>query len=242
MTGTSCDGLDCSCIAIDGNTWKTLWTASLSYPSQLRQRVLEAQRYGRTPAKLEALALNRDLGEWYGKSLERLIARKPVRVRPHAIANHGQTVVHLPGSGVTLQLGDPARVAARTGLTTISHFRHGDIAVGGEGAPLVPLFHKLLAGRMSDAKRGIAIHNLGGISNLTYLAPRGQVLAFDTGPGNIWIDAAAARASRGRARMDRDGKLAASGEIDLRAVVAVLKHPYFSKPIPKSTGRDDFPI
>ena len=217
--------------------WKTLWTASLSYPARLRRRVLEAQRYGHTPLELEALALNRDLGDWYGEALARLIRRKPARARPHAIANHGQTVVHRPESGVTLQLGDPARVAARTGLTTISHFRHGDLAVGGEGAPLAPLFHKLLAGRLSDSRqRGIAVHNIGGISNLTYLGPRGKVLAFDTGPGNIWIDAVAARATRGRARMDRDGTPRGLGEIDLRAVAAVLRHPYFSKPIPEIHG------
>jgi anhydro-N-acetylmuramic acid kinase len=164
--------------------------------------------------------------------------------KPQLIANHGQTVSHFPDAGVTLQLGDPTRIAQITGLSVVSHFRDGDMAAGGQGAPLLPLFHKIIADQLGS-QEAIAIHNLGGISNLTYLGPRGslyEVFAFDTGPANVWIDEAVVKTSKGKKTYDKGGKLARLGKIDISSVKRVLKHPYFKKPAPKSTGRDDFPF
>jgi anhydro-N-acetylmuramic acid kinase len=245
MTGTSCDGLDVACVRFDGPSrslaWKPLWSASASYPASLKKRVLGAQAPGFAAGTREWLALHRDLGQWYGQALKKIIARHHAS-RPHLIANHGQTLAHFPGDGLTLQLGDPSLIARATGISTAAFFREGDLAAGGQGAPLVPRFHALIARDLGWPRRSIAIHNLGGISNLTYLGPGGRMLAFDTGPGNLWIDAAASIATRGRLGMDRGGRIAREGEADAKAVRATLAHPYFAKAAPKSTGRDDFPL
>jgi anhydro-N-acetylmuramic acid kinase len=246
MTGTSCDALDAACVEFekDGH-WKPLWTGTVAYPKALRKRVLEFQLPKTKTSVTEIMILNRDLGTWYGEALKKLIEGK--KEKPHAIANHGQTVAHFPNEEVTLQLGDPSRIAKITGLSVISHFRDGDMAAGGQGAPLLPLFHKIIADQLghTPASDGIAIHNLGGISNLTYLGPKGslyEVFAFDTGPANVWIDEAVVKVTKGKKTFDQDGKLAIAGKIDIPAVKKVLKHPYFKKSAPKSTGRDDFPF
>jgi anhydro-N-acetylmuramic acid kinase len=244
MTGTSCDALDAACLAVDRNGWRPLWSGSRPYPKALRERVLRIQRSGTRVTLRELLELDRDLGDWYGASIRTLVARRRGD-RPDVISLHGQTVAHFPAArarGTTLQLGAAARVARATGLTVVSSFRDGDLAAGGEGAPLVPHFHAMLAGSLGSGKGGVAIHNIGGISNLTYVGPGDRLLAFDTGPGNIWIDEAAVRVTRGRQRFDRDGRLAASAEPDLAAVARLLRHPFFRKAPPKSTGRDDFPF
>ena len=229
---------------ISDRGYKTLWVDSAPYPSALRTRVLDAQKLGTRLSTREWLELDRDLGAWYGAVMSKIIAKK--KVKPLVIANHGQTVAHFPAAsrqGTTLQMGDSSRIAFETGLTVVSHFRNGDIAAGGEGAPLLPRFHRLLAQKLDPKNEGVAIHNIGGISNLTYVSPRGrEVLAFDTGPGNLWIDHAASRFSRGALKMDAGGKLARSGQVNTRALQVLLKHPFLKKPAPKSTGRDDFTL
>jgi anhydro-N-acetylmuramic acid kinase len=238
MTGTSCDGLDVACLEFRGPNWRTLWTKSARYPAALRERVLASQRPRTKLTVREFGELHRDLGSWYGSTLARICAANP----PDAIGSHGQTVAHFPSrrkQGFTIQLGDPARIAAATGLTVVSNFRDGDMAVGGEGAPLAPRFHQLLARKIAPRGR-IAIHNLGGISNLTYIGAAGEIVAFDTGPGNIWIDEAAHRATG--ATFDRGGKLAARGTADTAAANEILRNEYFLRRPPKSTGRDDFPF
>jgi anhydro-N-acetylmuramic acid kinase len=242
MTGTSCDGLDASCIQFDPKNWKKNWkvvgTSSVPYPKSLRKRVLEFQK-GKTSGDrfLQALELNRDLGNWYGSVLKKLAKKYSA----DAIANHGQTVFHNPHIGLTLQLGDPTRIANETGLTVISNFREGDLAAKGQGAPLAPLYHEFLLQKLGVNKRGTAIHNIGGISNLTYFKSEKEIIGFDTGPGNIWIDAAAEIATRGRSKMDMNGRLAKQGRVDHTALFKLMKHPFIRRGIPKSTGRDDFP-
>jgi anhydro-N-acetylmuramic acid kinase len=243
MTGNSCDGLDASCIEIGPEGWKSLWNQSVAYPSPLKKRVLALQVPVSKHSLKTWLELHRDLGEWYGRTLNKIIQfhSKP----PDLIANHGQTVGHFPQSGsngMTLQLGDPTRISAHTRLTVVGHFREGDMAVGGQGAPLVPIFHRMIAHRLKKDGFGIAIHNLGGISNLTYLGPEQEVLAFDTGPGNVWIDAAVAKMTCGKRQFDKNGKIAASSQPHERSVQKILLHPFFSKKPPKSTGRDEFPF
>src|SRR5262249_25626100 len=119
-------------------------------------------------------------------------------------------------------------------------FRDGDMAAGGQGAPLVPLFHRSLAHVLGTLRTGVAIHNIGGISNLTYIGPREKLLAFDTGPGNLWIDIAAEIATGGKAKFDNGGELASQGSVDPKVFRELMKHPYFAKKPPKSTGRDEF--
>lgn len=251
MTGTSCDALDLACVNFYEKEWNLLWTLRRPYPALLRKRVLEFQRPVSRRSVQSILELHRDLGEWYGRSLCEVIVHQ--KNKPDVIANHGQTVAHFPSAhdghrkkrrrqGVTLQLGDPARVSWWTGLTVISNFRDGDLSAGGQGAPLVPLFHKMLSRKMGHDDTGVLFQNIGGIGNLTYIGPADVILAFDTGPGNLWIDLAAARVSGGRLKMDRDGRLARAGKIDALALNKILNHSFFKKDPPKSTGRDEFPF
>ena len=238
MTGTSCDGLDAACVEFAPDSWDPSWSVKVEYPKELRKRVLEIQTPGSSFTLPQWLKLDRDLSVWYAETLKRICAKKKVDV----IANHGQTVAHHPDEAVTLQMGNPAWITEATGITCISHFREGDIAAGGQGAPLLPRFHRLLANALFEDPAGAAIHNLGGISNFTYFGKNNSILATDTGPGNVWIDAAAELATKGKQRFDRDGKLALVGEPDSEAILAVLEDPYFKRPLPKSTGRDDFPF
>lgn len=233
MTGTSCDGMDISCLRFQSEkVCETLWSAEAPYPRELRERVLAAQLPGATLSLKDWGALNRDIGEWLGKAIARIIAK---REQPDVLACHGQTVGHFPGrQGYTIQMAEAGRIAMATGMTTITQFREGDMAAGGQGAPLAPRFHQFMA--ECAAVDRIAIHNIGGISNLTYI-DGGKVLAFDTGPGNCWIDAAA-----GAKGFDKDGEMARRGKPDLNVVEKVLRMKFFAARPPKSTGRDDFPF
>lgn len=242
MTGTSCDGLDLACLEFKDGKVKPLFEKSLAYREDLRQRVLDLQKPGVSISLAALLELNRDLGLWYASELRKALQR--ARVTVDVISLHGQTVAHFPRlaeGGVTLQLGDASRVAVATGATVVSQLREGDMAAGGQGAPLVPRFHQLLAAAVFRKPEAIAIHNIGGVSNLTYFGPKGKILAFDTGPGNMWIDAAVHKISKGKESFDFNGRRSAVGTIDEMAVQRILRHPFFTQPLPKSTGRDDFP-
>ncbi len=243
MTGTSCDGLDASCVQFSGKDFRVLWSESLPYPRPLRDRVLSLQEAGvRAPIR-EWLGLHRDLGDWYGASCRKLLARHP-RQRPMWIANHGQTLAHFPPKS-TLQLGEPASIALATGISVISDFRWGDLCAGGQGAPLVPAFHAELArliGRSSAQKGdGVAFHNLGGVSNLTYIGKTKGPLAWDTGPANFWMDSIMRDRTGGAKSFDVGGRLSLRGTPDERAIERLLSNAFFSRKPPKSTGRDEFP-
>ncbi|MFN7686084.1 MAG: anhydro-N-acetylmuramic acid kinase [Oligoflexia bacterium] len=242
MTGTSCDGLDATAVRFSGRMgtgpkqgqFSVLWNRSVPYPSALRTRVLRLQSSHKKTSIQELLELHRDLGEWYGATLKKM----PL-ARVDAIANHGQTVAHFPPKS-TLQLGEAACIAHSTGITVVSDFRWGDLATGGQGAPLVPAFHQDLYERSNLRGTGLAIHNLGGVSNLTYLRPDAEPLAWDTGPANLWIDAIVRHRTRGVSQFDAMGRLAARGKIHPHQVARLLSHPFFLRRPPKSTGRDDF--
>lgn len=243
MSGTSCDGLDVAILEFDRNSWRPVVEASFPYPANLRKHVLEIQRPGYKGALIDFERLDRDLGIWYGRTLKTLISGLHKDEVPHVIANHGQTVAHFPkdkGGGITLQLGDPSHIVQQTGITTISDFRKGDVAAGGEGAPLVPLFHYLLGETVSKNADGIVFLNIGGIANITYLGKKGLILSGDTGSGNVWIDFAAQQATSGKMKFDRNGALALQGNVDVKLLERILKQPYYKRSIPKSTGRDDF--
>jgi len=163
------------------------------------------------------------------------------------IGSHGQTVWHeVEDSGAvqsTLQTGEAAVIAERTGITTVADFRVADVAAGGQGAPLIPIFDRLFLRPPASLGGCRAVQNIGGIGNVTFLPPEGSdapIRAFDTGPGNVLIDWAAARATEGALRYDKDGKLAARGRCNDNLVEHWLEHPYFQQPPPKSTGRELF--
>ncbi len=251
MSGTSSDGVDAALVEIHGRGQKlsvrSLAFYSLPYSRSLRTRILAASMEGHVA---DICHLNATLGELFAKAALGVIERaglRPADVR--LIGSHGQTVHHLPkgrrepGVGLirsTLQIAEPAIIAERTGITTVANFRPRDIAAGGEGAPLTPYVHHLL---FRHPRRSRLIVNLGGISNVTYL-PKGGALdslrAFDTGPGNMVLDAVASRITHGRIAMDRGGKLAARGLVDADLLAGLLTHPFLKRHPPKSTGREEF--
>jgi anhydro-N-acetylmuramic acid kinase len=248
MSGTSADGIDAAVVEIEGHALD-LVVERLSFtvaPWQKgeRQRIFELFD-PRTGTVDRICAMNFALGEWFAAAALQAIADaglSPAEV--DLIGSHGQTIYHAvePGAAVrsTLQIGEAAVIAARTGITVVADFRVADVAAGGEGAPLVSYVDWLL---LRDPRRVRAVQNLGGIANVTYLPPGedpGGVLAFDTGPGNMVIDDAAWRASGGALTFDRDGMLAACGRVDEELLAAWLAHPYFVRAPPKTTGREQF--
>ena len=247
MAGTSGDGVDAACARIEGlgSRMRVHFIAHFhrAFPGLLRRRVLAAM----APAKTTTQALARlhaELGETFAETAAAAIAALPPRHRPSVIGLAGQTLCHLPsvrrGHTVTLQLGDPARVARRTGRLTVGDFRQSDVAAGGQGAPLVPWTDWVLF-RSKDVPR--AVQNIGGIGNVTWLPPRAKardVLAFDTGPGNMIIDALVAHCTQGRQHMDVHGRRAARGQVLHHVLKAWLNHPFFKQKPPKTTGRETF--
>ncbi|MBI2774099.1 MAG: anhydro-N-acetylmuramic acid kinase [Chloroflexi bacterium] len=235
MSGTSADGIDAALIAVgDGDPPSIDAIAHIEMPftSELRQRILSAGA-GDLLSAHDLARLHGDLGDLYAEAALALI--KARRARPVVIGLHGQTVAHLPGDHVTLQIGDAARVAVRTGIATVDDLRSADIAAGGQGAPLTPFADHLLFA--AGAPRVVV--NIGGIANVTLLLDneRDHVTGFDTGPGNMVLDAIARMDGR---RYDTDGAGARRGRVVDAALNAALAHPYFARPSPKSTGREEF--
>jgi anhydro-N-acetylmuramic acid kinase len=213
------------------------------FTRSLRDRLLAvmAPAVSRTE---EIARLHADLGEAFGRVACEAIDATPCRERPSVVGLAGQTVCHLPGrSGgrtVTLQLGNAAVVAGMTRLPVVFDFRQSDVAAGGQGAPLVPWTDYVL---FRDTEVGRAIQNVGGIGNVTYV-PRGgrpeDVIAFDTGPGNMVIDGLMGRITGGKQRMDRDGKLAAKGTVLENVLTKWMTHPFLRQRPPRTTGRETF--
>ena len=251
MSGTSADGVDAALVDIRGagHALKIRLLAHRTYPysAEFRARLLGAMTNG---TMADACHLNAVLGEWFARAALKLLkgARVPAG-RVAVIGSHGQTLHHLPGprreSGLgsvrsTLQLGEPAVIAERTGITTVAGFRTRDMAVGGEGAPLTPYLHHLL---FHQASRSRVVVNIGGISNLTYLPARGglgAVRAFDTGPGNMLIDGVMRHVTADRQTFDRGGRLARAGTPNESLLGTLLDHPFLQRRPPKSTGREEF--
>ncbi len=245
ISGTSADGIDALLVDVEGcgrdTRCEILAFETVELKEDLRARVFSLFE---ADAGLDELCrLNFALGEAFAEAALEVIAAaglEPAAV--DLIGSHGQTVRHLPRASpaATLQIGEPAVIAQRTGITTIADFRPADMAVGGQGAPLVPLADYLLCG---DAERGRLLLNIGGIANLTVLpaaASPDQVMAFDIGPGNMLVDGAVSHFSGGAERCDRDGRRAAAGKVDQELLGRLLGHGFLHKPPPKSTGREEF--
>jgi anhydro-N-acetylmuramic acid kinase len=235
MSGTSADGMDAAAIELgDGPHPKIAFLAHVArgHADSLRYRILAAGSGAPLPAHDIAI-LHAELGTAYA-SLAREIATVIGR-RPDCVAVHGQTIAHYPAEHATLQIGDASRVALEIGVPAIDDFRSADVALGGQGAPLVPFADHLLFASQAP----VAVLNLGGIANVTLMpSDRAEdVSAFDTGPGNMVIDQLA---RKGGNELDRDGVAAARGQVHAGALANALAHPYFSRPAPKSTGREEF--
>lgn len=250
MSGTSADGIDAVVIRLgekdDGLSLDVLGFDTVAFPSGLRYRLMEVSD-SKTGRIDELSRLHFELGELFARAAYIVADSAGLPMEEiDLIGSHGQTVRHLPEregrfgveTGATLQIGDPSVIAQRTGVVTVGDFRTADVARGGQGAPLVPYVDYLLF-RHSEKAR--ALLNLGGIANLTVLPadPKpDDVMAFDTGPANMLIDAVA-RAELGR-DMDADGAAARRGKPAENLVADVLAMPYFERPPPKSTGRELF--
>jgi len=252
ISGTSADGVDAALVKVIGDKPKrveTLAFTTLPYPAKIRKAVLEVSHNG----DIETLCwLNFALGELFAEAALKVIEIAGVdRKRVQLIGSHGQTVRHLPPNRKhrttqslsrigTLQIASPAVIAMKTGIPVVSDFRAKDMAVGGQGAPLVPLVDWLLL--RHSRKTRIAL-NIGGIANLTVLPARAKasdVLAFDTGPGNMLIDGAVRHFSGGALNYDRNGEWARQGRVDKNLLRWLMSHPFLRQPPPKSTGREMF--
>ncbi|MFD0669497.1 anhydro-N-acetylmuramic acid kinase [Ramlibacter sp. MAHUQ-53] len=239
MSGTSLDGVDGVLADFSAAPGRVLAHASAPFPDALRAELLALNTSGPDELHRAALAGN-GLVRVYAQVVQDLLARcgvAPGAVR--AIGAHGQTVRHRPqefdGTGYTLQLNQPALLAELTGIPVVADFRSRDVAAGGQGAPLAPFFHRAWFGRPGQA---LGLLNIGGISNLTVLRADGSQLGFDCGPGNALMDGWCQQ-HLGRAYDDR-GAWAASGRVHEALLAALQSDAYFSRPPPKSTGRDLF--
>ncbi len=245
MSGTSCDGIDAVLVRIKGTgpglAMKLIAHQSFPYETDLRNRLLAEQMSSR-----EVCLLNFELGERLAEaSLSMLDIADDNEVEVDFIAAHGHTVAHYPpGSGGerfgTLQIGESAVIAQRTKKTVVSDFRVRDMAAGGQGAPLVPYADWLLFRR---EERMVVCLNIGGIANITVVTPEFKdILAFDTGPGNIIIDGTVRLLSRGARAYDENGEAAKRGKTIDEFLEYLLSDSYFSKDPPKSTGRERFGV
>jgi anhydro-N-acetylmuramic acid kinase len=247
MSGTSADGIDAALVEWpdDGSVrpFRLLAAAEEPLESALQDRI-HALAAGRVPgpeALRELAALDVLLADRFAAAAAAVARAAGTSLRDvAAIASHGQTVAHHPELGASLQIGDPSRIAERTGVATIADFRARDLAAGGEGAPLAPFFHHAV---FADAREGRLALNLGGIANVTWL-PAGagpdDVVAFDVGPANALLDGVVRALSGGRERFDRDGDGARRGAVDPGLLDDLLDDDYLRRPPPKSTGRERY--
>jgi len=236
MSGTSMDGVDAAIIRTDGQAVSGFGPfLTLPYDEAFGGRLRRI--LGSDPGRSDdARAVARELTARHRDAVDRLLAEGNFAAGDiDAIGFHGHTVLHQPDRGITRQIGDAAWLARETGIPVVSDFRSRDVAEGGQGAPLAPLYHAALA-RALD--KPLAVLNVGGVANVTWISPDGGVVAFDTGPGNALIDDWV-RARTGQA-MDEHGRLARGGKVDEDTLAKLLDHPYFMAPYPKSLDRDGF--
>jgi anhydro-N-acetylmuramic acid kinase len=244
MSGTSMDGIDVAVIETDGEEVTRLGPSALHFYNEYEEGVLRRA--------MEAAPALRDRAERPGVIAE---AEKVVTVLHASAVNmfldangidrgtidavgfHGQTILHRPKEKLTVQLGDGAALAAETRLPVVYDFRSADVAAGGHGAPLVPVFHRALA-RKLDRPHPIAVLNLGGVANITFIDGKNDPIACDTGPASALIDDF--MHERIGETWDKDGVAAAAGRVDEAAIAQLLTHPFFAQPAPKSLDRNDF--
>lgn len=250
MSGTSLDGCDAvlSTIESKNNKLEISVKSFITHPmpNELRQQIVKQLKP--ESSRIDLLTkLDAALSTWFISAVDALLEHSGTRREDiDVIGSHGQTMWHdvnTKDNRNTWQLGDGSFIAAVTGITTVSDFRTADVAVGGQGAPLIPFFDNLQYG---GSEQNVALQNIGGIGNVTLvpakslLASGSKVMGFDTGPGNMIIDRFMDRISEGKQLYDKDGALAASGTVNDTLLRKWLQHPFFLQPPPKSTGREQF--
>jgi anhydro-N-acetylmuramic acid kinase len=244
MSGTSMDGIDVAIIETDGLETVTLGdTGFFPYAEAdralLRGAVAAAASLDDRRARPGCLApADAMVTSRHGEAVEAFLAAHSIdRATVDLIGFHGQTVLHRPARRLTMQIGDGKALAQRLGIRVVHDFRAADVARGGQGAPLVPVFHRALAAAAGFSEP-VVIINIGGVANLSLIAPGEEPIACDTGPGNALLDDLMVK--RRGLPFDRDGAIAAKGTSDAAVLSALLAHPFFSAPPPKSLDRNDF--
>lgn len=243
MSGTSMDGIDVALLETDGDRALRHGPGmGFPYPPDikvaLRTGLGEARAIGERGARPGGLAaLERTLTELNAEAVRHFLEANGIdRTSVDVVGYHGQTVLHDVSRKLTVQLGDGPLLARLTGLDVVYDLRGADVEAGGQGAPLVPVYHRALAGQLSDLPA--AFVNIGGVANVTWVGAAGRLIAFDTGPGNALIDDW--MLAHGGASHDAGGALAAQGTVDEQALKALLTNAYFGLPPPKSLDRDAF--
>ena len=236
MSGTSMDGVDAVIARFPENKVDIIGSTWSAYPETLKTRLNALVEPDWRGSLADIQDLDHQVGQFHAAIAAELISR--TGVHPHAIGYHGQTIHHQPDAACpnSWQLGDPNLIVAATGVTTICDWRRRDIALGGQGAPLTPVFHA----RIFREQRPVGVLNLGGIANLTVIPPDpgAPVIGFDCGPANTLIDLWSRQHDRGD--YDADGAWAASGNVNDTLLQRLRADPYFQRPPPKSTGREHF--
>ena len=251
MSGTSADGIDAALACISGSgdsiEARLIGFRTTPYDPAFRKRILAL--FSPDAPAFEICRMNFAIGRLFGEAALDLIHRCSLDPRSvDLVASHGQTVCHLPPGGTlddlaggsTLQIGEPAVIADITGVTVVADFRPQDLAAGGQGAPLVPYADYALLRHPRNTR---AIQNIGGIANVTVLPAGGgidDIIAFDTGPGNMILDALVTALTKGEKTFDEDGALSALGRVDDELLSWLMSHDYISRQPPKSSGREEF--
>jgi anhydro-N-acetylmuramic acid kinase len=244
MSGTSLDGIDIALVETDGER-SVRFGPSFVFPyadadrSLLRSALADAANLANRTARPGALAAAEAMiVTRHAEAVEAFLDRTQIQpATVDVIGFHGQTVLHRPDRRLTIQIGDGPKLAKRLGIKVVYDFRAADVAAGGQGAPLVPIFHKALVDAAA-LERPVIVVNIGGVANLTFIGASGDPIACDTGPGNALLDDLMLR--RVGMAIDRDGATAARGKIDEATLSALLAHPYFDLPPPKSLDRNGF--
>ncbi|WP_315121679.1 anhydro-N-acetylmuramic acid kinase AnmK [uncultured Clostridium sp.] len=245
MSGTSLDGIDCALVQIEGNGINTkikpMYFDNLPMPDDIRREILECCSIGSSNVE-KICRLNFKLGELFAHAVISICNKNKIQLSHiDLIGSHGQTIYHIPQNS-TLQIGELSVIAERTNIPVVGDFRVRDIAAGGHGAPLVPYTEYLLY-RSEDKTR--ILQNIGGIGNATIL-PKNctleEVLAFDTGPGNMIIDRVVFHLTNGEKNFDKDGTIAGKGKVHKKLLGEMMDHPYIKTIPPKTTGREVFGV
>lgn len=247
MSGTSMDGIDVAAVATDGrDTVRRGPFLSVPYEAGFRRRIEAGLNAARAITRRderpgELAALERDITLRHAEAVRAFLAGPGGDQPPPAVIGfHGQTVLHRPKIGLTVQLGDGALLARETGIPVVFDMRANDMAHGGQGAPLVPAYHAALARGLDAGRFPVAFVNIGGISNITFIARTGDPVAFDSGPGNALIDQWVQ--ARAGIPYDAGGCIAREGAVDEAVAGAYLEKPFFARPGPKSLDRGDFTL
>lgn len=237
MSGTSLDGVDLALVDFDCSPAKIVASDFTPMPENLRQKLTALLHSGET--RLQHLGeIDHQLGLLYADAVNRFLATQSLSAQQiQAIGCHGQTIWHSPNSTFpfTMQIGDMNLVAAKTDITTIGDFRRKDMAMGGQGAPLVPAFHQAI---LADHQHFTVVLNIGGISNISVLSPNQPLIGYDVGAGNTLMDSWIEQ-HQGQ-RYDKNGDWARSGNVNTSLLADLLDEPFFQQSAPKSTGRELF--